>query len=306
MEAAAQPSAPSSERPELRSRLFSGLLATLYLLSIVGIVAIVVRGWDFYTTPYSLRPQHADYDFLRPAGLWGQGFGVVGTTMIVLLFLYSWRKRSRRLSKVGKTQTWLSLHIFCGVVGPLLIVLHSSFKVTGLVAVSFWAMVAVALSGVFGRYLYQQIPRTVIGQAMAPDEVRVIELALDRRLRDEHGVNDEFLHGLIEVARGDLGIRSSLLGVMAAAAQEVTIKRRLTRFLWSRPEWRDRKGLGRPELEELSRQKVQIHNRLHRLNQYQAAFHYWHVLHKPFAAIMVLVMFIHIGVAIALGYTWIF
>ena len=306
MEATPQPIARAAVRSEERSRLFSGFLAALYLLALVAIVALVVRGWDYYTTPYSLRPEHPDYDWLRPAGLWGQGFGVVGTSMIVLLFLYSWRKRSRKLSKVGRNQQWLSLHIFCGVVGPVLIVLHSSFKVTGLVAVSFWAMVAVALSGVFGRYLYQQIPRTVIGHAMAPEDVRALEAAVDRRLREEHGVEGDFLQGLVRVARGDLGIRSSILGVMAAAAQEVTIGRRLTRYLWSRPEWREPGAGSREGLEELSRQKVQIHNRIHRLTQYQTAFHYWHVIHKPFAAIMVLVMGIHIGVAIALGYTWIF
>lgn len=184
-----------------RSRAFRTFLAFLYLASLTVIVGLLVRGWDYYTTPYSLRPQHSDYEFLRPAGLWGQGFGVIGTTLMVLLFLYSWRKRSRNLGKVGKTSQWLSLHIFCGVVGPLLIVLHSSFKVTGLVAVSFWAMVAVALSGVFGRYLYQRIPRTVVGQAMAPDEIRVQELAIDRQLRERHAASDEFLDGLQIVAR---------------------------------------------------------------------------------------------------------
>ncbi|MEZ4650006.1 MAG: hypothetical protein R3E97_14695 [Candidatus Eisenbacteria bacterium] len=289
-----------------RSRLFRGFLAFLYLASLAGIVAFLVRGWDYYSTPYALRPQHADYEFLRPAGLWGQGFGVIGTVLMLLLFLYSWRKRSRTLGKVGKTRQWLSLHIYCGVIGPLLIVLHSSFKVTGLVAVSFWAMVAVALSGVFGRYLYQRIPRTVLGQAMAPDEIRIQELTVDRQLREQHAASDEFLEGLQVVARGRRGFESAVLGVMAAAAQEMTVKRRLTRYLWARQEWRDAERDRRPGLEELCRQKTQVHARLHRLEQYQTAFHYWHVIHKPFAAIMVLVMGIHIGIAIAFGYRWIF
>lgn len=286
--------------------MFSGLLASLYGTALVVFSLLLTRGWDFYTTPFAARPEHPDYPILRPAGLWGQGFGVVGTVLMLLLFLYSWRKRSRVLSGVGRAQHWLSLHIFCGIVGPLFIVLHSSFKVTGLVAVSFWAMVAIALSGVFGRYLYRQIPRTVLGHAMAPEDVRALEISIDRRLREEHGVDDDFLEGLHLVARSDSGIRSAVLGVMVAAAREVTLRRRLARFLWTRPEWREPRTGRRSDLEALARQKVQVHNRLHRLHHYQTAFHYWHVLHKPFAVIMVLVMSIHIGVAVALGYTWIF
>ncbi len=33
-------------------------------------------------------------------------------------------------------------------------------------------------------------------------------------------------------------------------------------------------------------------------------FHYWHVFHKPFAIIMIVVMVVHVVVAVMLGYTW--
>jgi len=36
----------------------------------------------------------------------------------------------------------------------------------------------------------------------------------------------------------------------------------------------------------------------------QSLFHYWHVIHKPFAYTMIVIMFIHIAVAVSLGYTW--
>jgi len=40
-------------------------------------------------------------------------------------------------------------------------------------------------------------------------------------------------------------------------------------------------------------------------NAAQSLFHYWHVIHKPFAYTMIVIMFIHIAVAVSLGYTWI-
>jgi hypothetical protein len=33
-------------------------------------------------------------------------------------------------------------------------------------------------------------------------------------------------------------------------------------------------------------------------------FHYWHVLHKPFAVVMYLFMLVHVAVAFATGYGW--
>jgi hypothetical protein len=51
------------------------------------------------------------------------------------------------------------MHIFFGLVGPALVILHSAFKVQGLVALSFWSMIAVA-ARVFSAATYLQIPRT--------------------------------------------------------------------------------------------------------------------------------------------------
>jgi hypothetical protein len=33
-------------------------------------------------------------------------------------------------------------------------------------------------------------------------------------------------------------------------------------------------------------------------------FHYWHVLHKPFALVMYLFMAVHVAVAVMTGYAW--
>ena len=39
------------------------------------------------------------------------------------------------------------MHLFCGVVGPVLVTFHTSFKFNGLVSVAYWSMVIVMLSG---------------------------------------------------------------------------------------------------------------------------------------------------------------
>ena len=56
----------------------------------------------------------------------------------------------------------------------------------------------------------------------------------------------------------------------------------------------------------ISHRKVLLHRRILILNQVHQLFHYWHVFHKPFAIIMYTIMVVHIGIAVWLGYTWIF
>lgn len=282
---------------------FEWILAGLYAVSLLVIVGVLVYGWDFYLTPDADRPHHEHYDWLRPAGLLGQGFGFAGTFLMLLLLLYTARKRSRKMARMGSTRKWLSFHIYCGIVGPLLIVLHSAFKVTGLVAVSFWAMVLVAASGFFGRYLYMQIPRTVLGHALAPEEVRRTEAGLDRQLRETYGVTEDGLEALEDIARGGSRNEASVWGIVGWIFWGPLTRLRVSRFA------RNQYTLD-PAAREAFRascaQKVEIHGRLYRMSKVQTIFHWWHVLHKPFACIMLIVMCIHIGVAIALGYTWIF
>jgi hypothetical protein len=55
----------------------------------------------------------------------------------------------------------------------------------------------------------------------------------------------------------------------------------------------------------LAREWVLLTRRLHLFHTIRDLFHWWHVFHKPFAVIMIVVMIVHVGVAVALGYTWI-
>jgi len=38
----------------------------------------------------------------------------------------------------------------------------------------------------------------------------------------------------------------------------------------------------------------------------QKLFSYWHIFHKPFAIIMLVIVLVHIVATVLMGYTWIF
>jgi hypothetical protein len=48
----------------------------------------------------------------------------------------------------------------------------------------------------------------------------------------------------------------------------------------------------------LARRRILLWDRMHEL------FHYWHVMHKPFALVMYLFMAVHVAVAVMTGYAW--
>ena len=58
------------------------------------------------------------------------------------------------------------------------------------------------------------------------------------------------------------------------------------------------------EFERVVRQKAHVHRRILLWDRVHELFHYWHVLHKPFALVMYLFMIVHVAVALVTGYGW--
>ena len=93
--------------------------------------------------------------------LYGHLMGVLGfLLMLATETLYSLRKRSRS-ARWGRMSAWLELHIFTGLVGPYLVLLHSSWKFNGLAGVAMLLTGVIVVSGIIGRYIYTAVPRTL-------------------------------------------------------------------------------------------------------------------------------------------------
>ena len=280
----------------------SGFRLVLMLLYTAGAAVLLLglySGRAFYSAPLSERAHAEGYWLFKPGGSVGLPFGIAGATMMTVMLLYSVRKRVPALRGLGPVARWLDVHIFLGIIGPLLIVLHSSFKVQGLVSLSFWSMVAVATSGVLGRYLYLQIPRTRAGAELTLSELVEQDKALTERLRREFGFDEDRLRRLDALASPPErpGLLKALSGLLLA---DLTLGRRL-RALGREsgapsPVYRSFMRIVSEKAK--LRQRIVLWDALHRL------FHYWHVIHKPFAVIMYLFMIVHVAVASMTGYGW--
>ena len=97
------------------------------------------------------------------SGLFGHIIGVIGFLfMLMAETLYSYRKRSHKASW-GKMSNWLQFHIFTGIVGPFMVLLHTSWKFNGLAGATLALTMIIVFSGFVGRYIYTRIPRIVDG-----------------------------------------------------------------------------------------------------------------------------------------------
>lgn len=217
------------------------------------LIKLSIDGYQFYQTPLELRFYHPDYKSLNASGTLGHGYGIIGTIIIAVgVFGYIYAKKTLRFEKVVRLKYLLEFHIFLCTIGPILILFHTTFKFGGVVSVGFWSMVLVVLSGVVGRYIYVQIPRSLDGKDLS---IREIEASIQ-------SMADEFTLG-------------------------------------SDPKLKKNARKNLRKLKRLQRQ-------LSQLDKMQRWFSYWHIFHKPFALIMLVIVIVHVAVTLLMGYTWIF
>jgi hypothetical protein len=248
-------------------------IAVLTMIVAVTAVAIAWYGYYYYSTPIEDRFFDASHALLKPSGSWGHGFGIAGSlSMIFGILLYMARKRVRFLARFGALKHWLEFHIFLCTLGPILVLYHTSFKFGGLVAISFWSMVAVFLSGIIGRFIYIQIPRTIEGRELSLSEVRDMKTDIGAKLEESYRVPADATVNMVRKTLKQQGI--------------------------SREE--------RKRIIVLVKQEHALNRRIGRLVTMQKVFHYWHVAHLPFALVMLIIMVIHVIVTIVFGYRWIF
>ena len=284
--------------------LFRVVLRSLYGFSFVALLALLVMGASFYMTPLAERAHHPGYWVWKAGGRVGLALGAVGAGMMTLMLFYSVRKRVKLLRKLGPLSQWLDIHIFLGTIGPLCIILHSAFKAQGLVSLSFWSMLAVALSGFLGRYIYLQIPRTRAGEALTLTEVEALDRDLSKQLHERFGLEEHLMRRLDLLSllstpgAAQKGLLSELIQILFG---DIELRRRLRLFTQECP------GVPRRLLREFEwvvRQKAVLRRRIALWDRLHAVFHYWHVIHKPFAVVMYLFMAVHIAVAVMTGYAW--
>lgn len=259
----------------------------VWALGTCVVVALVLLfgagGWEYYRAPLATRGYLPAHALLRPSGAIGLTLGVTGAVAMLSTLPYAVRKRARWLSHAGPVRHWLEVHIFFGIVGPILITFHSAFKFNGLIAAGYWLMMIVWASGFVGRYLYSLIPRSLRG-------VELTRVEIDERL-------DE-VRAQIDAMAIPEAVRTELAVLRGRGLRTRVRLRRLRNQLAGA-------GADLHVLDEavaLATDRAVLARRAAHLHRTQRLFALWHVFHQPLVSIMFVIVVLHIGVALYLGY----
>lgn len=98
--------------------------------------------------------------------LWGGVLAVSGSALMLVPLAYLVVKRIRplkqRLTRFVPMRTLLAWHIYAGILGPILVLLHTGHKFESMLGTALTAMtLLVVLSGFAGRYLMNQSSQTI-------------------------------------------------------------------------------------------------------------------------------------------------
>ncbi|MBE0646596.1 MAG: hypothetical protein IH596_02310 [Bacteroidales bacterium] len=288
--------------------MFSGHKLYIYLLVtgiLLTLILLVYFGLSYYLLPEEERFFHDGHVSLKPGGILGHGFGIIGSFCIIFgILIYVARKRLRFMSHWGLLKHWLEFHIFLCTLGPILILFHTSFKFGGIVAISFWSMVAVFLSGIIGRFIYIQIPRSIEGRELSLAEVQDMKTNIGTVLTGSYNLDEESMNILIDSTKKKVRIyQSNLFKRMFSGLSERKSAIRKVRTVLKKNKLSRQE---RKNVINLVKHELTLNRRIERLQTMQNLFKYWHVAHFPFAIVMLVIMVIHVAVTIVLGYRWIF
>ncbi|MBU6260650.1 MAG: hypothetical protein KGO01_19725, partial [Burkholderiales bacterium] len=237
----------------------------------------------------------------------GYWMGVAGGVMMLLLLAYPLRKHLRFMHGWGKAKTWLVGHMVLGCGGPLLILLHSTFRIGSLNAgVAFYSMVVVAVSGVVGRFLYLRVHRNLSGEKLslgllrskldasdAPQAQLRFAPGVVRRCREfESWALERRMVSGAEVLRAMVVL--TLLRWRTEFACRAELRRRLVAVAhtegWSRRKLRSRLHAAR----RLTDEYLGRAQRVAMFAAWERVFSWWHVAHVPFVYILVISAVVHV------------
>lgn len=229
------------------------------------------------------------------SGFFGHLLGVLGFLLMLMTeVLYSFRKRSRK-ARWGSMATWLQFHIFTGLVGPYMVLLHTAWKFDGLAGAVWVLTVIIVVSGFIGRYIYTAVPRTIDGVEIQSSELESQIAAADAEMqkylaeRPELAEATRRLNSLPDVSAG---------GWMAVLGRTLIEWEYRTRLRAEERQMGSRARAQMKQIEQLVERLRMLRRQKNSLATARRLLSLWHMVHIPIGMALFTAAFIHIGAAL--------
>ena len=287
-----QRSQRSSTPPRQRSSALSREITVYAWLALLTLAAWLISKTGLYTSGDTV-------------GYW---LGVSGAVMMLLAFiLYPLRKRVLLFQKWGRVKFWLWFHMFLGVGGPFVILVHSTFRIGSLNAgVATYSMIIVALSGVVGRFIYRRVNDGLDGQRADLRELQVragfdqseavskLQFAPDveERLQafEQHELQaaPTWLTHLRQIVW--LPVKMRITYWICAYQLRKPLRKIARRKAWSPEALQQRERLAR----KLVRRYLRAVVRIAHYTAYERVLSLWHLVHIPFVYLLLFSVIAHV------------
>jgi hypothetical protein len=242
----------------------------------------------------------------KPGSDVGYNIGLVGSIFMLLLLLYPARKRVRWMHTWLPMKHWFRAHMFLGVAGPLLVVLHSTLTFGSINSIiAFFCMSLVAVSGLIGRFIYVRIHHGLYGRRKTLQELKEQQSIGEQNLRTKFHFSPQLeqrLHQFEAMALApDRGLLRNAWRFVALGPVAVWTYHQSCRDLLHSLQ---QMGVGEAMPRELKRRyaygKAFIRTYLKsvqaasQFQTYERLFSLWHVVHIPLMFLLVITGVIHV------------
>lgn len=270
----------TSDSPSLPGRLLAFVLVGLSIW-----VAYKVATGKYYTPRSNL----------------GFYLGVVGSVMMLALLAYPLRKYVRFMHRWGALKNWFRIHMIMGIVGPILVLFHSTFHLRSMNAtVALFSMLGVVISGIIGRFIYTRIHYGLYGRRATLGKIQAEFAGRSNDAKSRLHFAPRVEQWLQSFARDSMQLdrtfTSHLFSPLTIGSKRIILAfrcaRELRRILKKErhPEFRG----GASEAIQLASSYLRECERVAEFSTYERFFSLWHMLHVPLIYILAASTIFHI------------
>lgn len=236
----------------------------------------------------------------KPGDDLGFNIGLAGGLMMLTLLIYPLRKRFAFMKQFGLLPKWFKWHMIFGILGPTLIMFHSTFVIHSTNAgVAMISMLLVGGSGVFGRFFYTKIHRGLYGR-------QITLKGMQEEMSKTGSFNRSFLvfapdleHKLEQFRIRVEGMQGGFMDFFSVGVQSALLSRSLTKNLHQvmaaqAQEKKWDQGTSKKNVDELYEEYAE-HIRTYiktvrdaaQFRTYERLFSLWHIFHIPLVYMLV-------------------
>jgi len=282
------------ERP-VRAVSRSPLLSWAALVALLLIMALIYGWW--------VRDRH----YLTAENGVGYWLGIAGGVFMLMQLGYSLRKKLGFMRRWGRVRYWFQIHMFVGVLAPVLIMFHANFGLGSMNSnIALFSMLLVVFSGIVGRYIYSKIHMGLYGRRATLQDVQGAFSRQQHVMHEVVAADPEFEGRLQRIEYRFLNHGMSLFGQvftvpflsLSIAWHRVMLRRRMSVILG-----RLAVELGWSLLKRRAKRRQAsrvINGYLYSLRSvaefdfYARLFALWHVLHIPLFTMLVVSGIVHV------------